>query len=213
MRAIPVKSEYGPTLDRVLAPWWRRTPLALRGALVLAVAAVVVVALVAIHALGDTTYSQRSPIAFHFRYRDLSRATPDPGGYVKVQSRSGARLDNSFEVLPLHLPPYRGLINGYLPEWSSRYVDQLRRKDADFDELGDGRVRVNSVPGYAVDYTERLDGQKINGRDVFLVPVVNGGRNGVVLRMLTRASDDITTASPVATTGPLHLALRSFRFG
>jgi hypothetical protein len=213
MHAIPLKPEYGPTLDRLLAPWWSRQRLPARIAMALAVAAVVVAAAGVIRSLRDTTYRQRTPIAFHFRYRDLTRTATDPGAFVRLRSDSDGQLLDSFQVIPLHLPPYRGGLNGFLPEYASRYVDGLRRRDIDFDEIGDGRVRVNSVPGYAIDYTERIDGHAIDGRDVLLLPVVNGVRNGVVLQMLTRASDDISEMSPVATGGPLHLALRSFRFG
>ena len=44
---------------------------------------------------------------------------------------------------------------------------------------GEGKTRVNTVPGYEVLYTATVDGREMYGRDVLLLPERPGAREGV----------------------------------
>ncbi len=209
---LPVKAEYGPTLGQLLSPRWRS---ARRGARVLVVAAILLVLIVVIGGaltLVDSTMSHGAPVPFHFSYRDLYRVRSAPP-YVRVARRTSGPPGDSFAVLPLTLPSYRGSVTAIYPLYATVYERQLAAADPNFVRLSEGKTRVNTVPAYAINYATRVDGRELDGRDVLLVPPAAGARQGVVLQMLTPASPAITDASPVGNAGVLHLPVRSFTFG
>lgn len=212
-----MKAEYGPTLGRLLAPRWH----AARGATRAVVVAGGVGLLVAVVALALTLenahYSHGGPVPFSFSYRGLYRTTPDPGGFVKVQSHgSDGALKYSFAVDPLRLPRYSGELLGELPVFASSYIANLARRDRGFVLRGEGKARVNvNLTGYQVLYTATVDGREVYGRDVLLVPARSGEREGVAVVMLTSTTATKQIASPqeVATTGVLQRPLKTFAFG
>jgi hypothetical protein len=173
----------------------------------------VVVALVALVAsLLDRRFSHGGDIAFSFSYRGLHRTQADPGGYVKVARRSSGRLQDSYAVAPLQLAPYRGSSTGALPLAAASYVEALARRFAGLRLEGEGKTRISaSLTGYGVYYSALVDGRKLYGRDVMLLPERPGARRGVVVEMLS--GERATVAKPVASSGVLEKPLKSFRFG
>lgn len=214
MAAVPLKPEYGPTLGQLLAPRWRAAPGAVRAAVIAAAIGLVLTAIGVVLTLEDATISHGGPVPFSFHYRHLYRTAPDPGGYVKVQRRSNGRLEDSFAVEPLRLPPYQGSLNGELPLYASGYIQGLAARYAGFELRGEGKTRVNKVPAYNIFYTADVEGRRMYGRDVLLLPERPGVRDGVDIVMLTSptANREITSPSQVAGSGVLETPLHSFTF-
>jgi hypothetical protein len=217
MASVPMKSEYGPTLGRLLAPRWHAASRVARaGAIGGAVALVALLAALGL-TLENARYSHGGPVPFSFSYRDLYRVAPDPGGYVKVQAHGAdGALKYSYAVDPLRLPPYSGEVFGELPIYAAGYVRQLARRYSDFELRGEGKSRVNvRLTGYQVLYTARIEGREVYGRDVLLLPQRNGVREGVDIVMLTSATATTQVSSPleVAGTGVLLRPLKTFSFG
>jgi hypothetical protein len=212
-----MKSEYGPTLGQLVAPRWRRASRAARGGVMVAVVGTVVVLGVVALTLLNATYSHGGPVPFSFSYRGLYRVAPDPGGYVKVQERSGdGALKYSYGVDPVRLPPYSGELLGELPIYTSGYIRRLSREDPGFVLRGEGKTRVNvNLTGYQVLYTADVEGGEVYGRNVMLFPGRRNVREGVVIVMLTSATATTQVTSPleVAGTGVLLRPLKTFSFG
>lgn len=215
MAAVSLKPEYGPTLGQLLARRFRGDPRVVRvgasAAGVLLAASIVA----AVLTLQDATISHRGKVAFSFHYRSLYRTTPDPGGYAKVQRlRSDGVLEDSFAVEPLHLPPYSGGLSAELPLYASARIQQLSGRDRDFVLRGEGKTRVNTVPGYNIFYTATVRGRKMYGREILLLPERPGARDGVDLVMLTSptANSQVSEPQGVASTGILRNPLQSFTF-
>ncbi len=216
MPAIPLKPEYGPTLGRLLAPSWRRAPRAVQALVIAACVGVLALAIGAGLTLENAHYSHGGPVAFRFSYRGLYSVTPAPGQYVQVRSPASGPLRNSFAVGPLRLPPYAGGLSGELPVYATTYINGLRRRYGEGFELRDeGKTRVNTVPAYDIAYIARIDGRRVYGRDVLLLPERAGVREGVHIAMLTAQGADPGVTSPllVGTTGVLERPLETFTFG
>lgn len=212
MASIPLKPQYGPTLGRLLEPRWRAARPFTRGFTIAAGLVLAVFLIVAVFSLLDASYSHGGPVPFSFRYRGLYRSTPDPGGYVKVARSSHGQLEDSFAVSPLRIPPYSGSVTGVLPLRSAGYVRDLRRRFAGFRLQSEGKTRITStLAGYDVRYSALIDGQRLSGRDIFLLPSGAHVREGVVLEMLT--SEHASVAKPVATQGVLEKPLKTFSLG
>jgi hypothetical protein len=214
---VPMKPEYGPTLGRLLAPRWRATSRGVRATVLGAGVALVVLAVAAGLTLENARYSHGGAVPFSFSYRGLYRTTPEPGGYVKVQSRySDGALKYSFAVDPLRLPPYSGELFGELPLYAASYATVLSHRYRGFVLEGEGKTKVNTdLTGYDVLYTAQVEGRKMYGRDVFMFPARKGVREGVDIVMLTSATASTQVTSPleVAATGVLLRPLKSFSFG
>lgn len=212
MTSTPLKPQYGPTLGRLLEPRWRAARPFTR-AVVIATGGVLSLALiVAVLSLLDASYSQGGPVPFSFRYRGLYRTTPDPGGYVKVARSSHGRLDDSFAVAPLRMPPYSGSVTGAVPLRAAGYIRALQRRFVGFRLQSEGKTRITStLAGYDIRYSALIDGRRLLGRDIFLLPSGAHVREGVVLEMLS--SEHASVAKPVATQGVLEKALKTFSLG
>jgi hypothetical protein len=216
MVAVPIKPEYGPTLGRLLSPRWRASSSLVRRAVIVAVAGLLALTLAAALSLLNAKYSHGGKVPFSFSYRSLYRVAPDPGGYVKIQRhRSDGRLEDSFAVEPLELPPYSGGLSGELPLYAAGYIRGLRARYVDFVLRAEGKTRVNTVPAYDVLYTALVEGQKMWGRDVLLLPDRPGAREGVDIVMLTSptASSQVTSPLEVASAGILLKPLKTFTLG
>ncbi len=215
MPAVPLKSEYRPTLAQLLAPSWHRASRAVR-LLVMAGAAALVVGVVALTlTLLPAHISYGGPVPFSFSYRGLHRVAPQAGADVQVERRStSGRLLDSFAVAPLKLPPYEGGLSGELPLYAVGYIHALSTKYAGFELQGEGKTRVNTAPAYNIYYSVLVAGQRVYGRDVLLVPERPGAREGVSIRMLTSplSSRQVTSPLLVATAGLLYKPLRTFSF-
>jgi hypothetical protein len=211
MATIPLKPQYGPTLGTLLAPRWHRSPRAVRILVQAVGVGLVALAIAATLALWPATYSHGGPAPFHFSYRGLYRTTPEAGQYVRIDRRDDdGRLEDSFAVSPMHLPPYSGGLSGELPVYASGYIDRLRAKFTDFVLRGEGKTRVNTVPAYNIFYTATVDGREMYGRDVLLLPAREGVRDGVALEMLTLPRPPLTSPLEVASAGVLERPVETF---
>ena len=113
MAAVPIKPEYGPTLGRVLSPRWRAASPLTRGLVRAALIGLLALAVGAFLTLENAHFSHGGKVPFSFSYRGLYRVAPDPGDYVKLERHRGdGRLEDSFAVRPLVLPPYSGALTG-----------------------------------------------------------------------------------------------------
>lgn len=214
--AVPIKPAYGPTLGRLLSPWWRSTSALVRALVLVLVAGAIALALGAYLTLENAHYSHGGSVPFHFAYRSLYRVAPEPGQFVRLERHDGdGVLEDSFAVGPLTLPPYSGEQTGELPIYAAGYIAALRAHDEDFVLRGEGKTRVNTVPAYQVVYTAQVEGRTMWGRNVLLLPEKPSVREGVTIVMLTSPSADaqVTTPLEVASAGVLLRPLKTFTFG
>ncbi|HEY1833819.1 MAG TPA: hypothetical protein VGG08_05225 [Solirubrobacteraceae bacterium] len=216
MAAVPIKPEYGPTLGRLLAPRWHAARPRTRRALFAVAAGVVLLAIALALTLENAHYSHGGPVPFGFEYRGLDKTAPEAGGYVRVTQRDAhGGLRYSYEVDPLVLPPYKGNVSGALPVFASHYLPRLAARFADYAPRGEGRTRVNGVPGYQLLFSANVAGREIYGRDVLLLPPKEGATRGVSILMLTAVGATAQVEAPVevGTAGVLLRPLKTFSFG
>jgi hypothetical protein len=213
--SVPLKPQYGPTLGQLLAPRWHAASRTVRAAVIAAVAGLVVLTIAVALTLLPARISYGGVAPFHFSYRGLYRTAPAPGEYVRIERRSHGRLEDSFAVSPLRLPPYAGGLSGELPLYASGYIRELSGRYTDFVLRGEGKTRVNTVPAYNVFYTATVEGREMYGRDVLLLPEASGVRDGVAIEMLTSPSATLQVTSPleVASAGVLEEPVETFTFG
>lgn len=216
MSAIPIRPQYGPTLGRLLEPWWRATTPLTRALVRAGALAAAALAIAVVLALLNAHFSTGGRVPFSFSYRSLYRTAPEPGGIVRVRRLdSRGRLLDSFAVAPLELPPYTGNSQGELPVYATGYIRELQRRDTDFVLYGEGLQRINTVPAYDVYYTATVEGRRMFGRDVLLVAAKPGRRAGVRITMLTapHANRQVTSPLEVADTGVLLRPYKTFTLG
>jgi hypothetical protein len=211
MASVPLKPQYGPTLGKLLEPRWRSAAPVVRAVAITAAAGLLALAVGTVLTLLDATYSHRGRVPFSFKYKELYRTTSDPGGYVKVARSSGGRLEDSYAVAPLLLGRYGGSVTGELPLFAAGYTRTLAERFSHFRLEGEGKTRISStLAGYDVLYSAVVDGRKMYGRDVMLLPERRGVREGVVIEMLS--SQPASVSKPVASSGVLETPLKTFAF-
>ena len=133
MAAVPIKPEYQPTLGQLLAPRWHSASPLARGVVIVSLGALLALVVATVLTLENASFTHGGRVPFSFSYRRLYRVRPDPGGWVKVQRRGpGGRLEDSFAVEPLTVPPYGGGQSGELPLYAQGYIVGLRRHYKDF---------------------------------------------------------------------------------
>jgi len=222
MTAVPLKREYGPTLGEILGPRWRRASGVVRALWVAALAVLVAAGVSAALTLSSPTLSQGGATPFSFSYGGLDRATPERGGYARVWRLREGRLEDSFAVGPLVLPPYRGALGAALALYAARYIPHLAAArlpgQRGFTLRGEGSTQIDSVSGYAtynIFYTTTLGGREMYGRDLLLLPERPGARRGVTIAMLTAAAGNRQVTSPldVGLKGALEEPLSTFALG
>jgi hypothetical protein len=216
MVAVPIKPEYGPTLGRLLSPRWRAASPILRGLVRVGIVVLVGLLVGAFFTLENAHYSQGGAVPLSFVYRGLDRVHPLPGQYVRLERHtSDGRLEDSFELEPLTLPPYSGEVTGVLPLYAAGYIRELRAQYKDFTLQAEGKTRVNTVPAYQVSYTATVDGQTMWGRNVLLLAEKPGIRRGVKIVMLTTptANKEVTSPLEVASEGVLLRPLKTLTLG
>ena len=220
MSALPLKPEYRPTLADLLAPRWRAAGAVARTATVLLALACAVLVVAVVLRQENAHYRQGGAVPFHFSYRGLYRTTTPPGDYVAISHvASNGRLDESFTVGPLSVPPYTVLASAALPIDAIPVIDRLQRTYPDFVLTGEGVERTNIVAGtnnpngYQINFQASLRGVPYFGRVVLLLPS-DGATTGVLQTMLVRAAGSgVDVAHPVGSNGPLNLPFASFAFG
>jgi hypothetical protein len=217
MVAVQMKPEYGPTLGRLLAPRWYAASRLARTAVIAAGMVALLAIVAAALTLDNARFSHGGRVPFSFSYRDLYKTAPDPGGYVKVQSRwpDGA-LKYSYAVDPLLLPAYPGELTAELPLFVTGLLPSFARRYPDFELRGEGKTKVNNtLTGYQIMFTARVEGEQVYGRVVLLLPPRERAREGVMVVMLTSstATTQITSPLEVGTTGVLLKPIKTFAFG
>lgn len=219
MPALPLKSEYGPTLGELLAPRWRRASAGVR--LWWVAVATLLVAMIAGAALtlASPTVSHGGPVPFSFSYTGLYRTSPARDGYARVQRVVDGRLEDSFAVGPLLLPPYHGALGAALAMYASGYIPRLAAArvpgQRGFVLRGQGSTQIDAVSSYAtynVFYTTTVRGQQMYGRNVLVLPDRPGARQGVEIAMLTTVAGNHQVTSPldVGVKGTLEEPLGTF---
>jgi hypothetical protein len=219
--AVPLKSEYGPTLGELLAPRWRRASPAARALWVAVVALLVAVVAGVALTLASPTVSHGGPVPFSFGYGGLHRTSPAPGWYAKVQRVAGGRLEDSFAVGPLVLPPSHGEPGAALALYAAGYTRRLAAGEGGaripgqtgFVLRGEGSTQIDAVatyPTYNVFYTTVVGGREMYGRNVLLLPGARA-RRGVLIAMLTAAGNrQVTSPLDVGVKGALEEPLGTF---
>jgi hypothetical protein len=209
-----VRPEFGPTLPELLGPRIRVLPRAVRLALAVLAALVVLLLLYAIFLRGDGPKAKRAvivrtPIAFNFVYRaPFRKEAPMAGELARVGSK-----DQSFSVRRLKLPAYQGDAAGFLPLYAAAQETQMAKDLPGFVWRSDGRTNINKQQGFEIVFQfRRSDGTLTYGRRTFLLPNVTA-REGVDLWAIAPRSPAIVRADDVGHNGGLKTALRSFRFG
>jgi hypothetical protein len=212
-----VRPEFGPTLGELLAPRWRalarwqRTALTAAGAVIVLLAAIVVV-----RGSEDNlkTIVVHDPIAFNLvRTAGIERVTPHSGEILRLETAPGRPDEQSFTVRTLRLPPYHGDVSAGFLIASARMAAQMAAADPSFVYRGEGRTRVNQLPGYQLLFATKRDGKTVFGRRVLLVPDDPGARDGVDILLLSPFSLAIPNVDAVGNNGVLKTPLRSLRFG
>jgi hypothetical protein len=209
-----VRPEFGPTLPELLGPRIRVLPRAVRLALAVLGALILLLVVYAVFFRGQGTQAKRavivrSPIAFNFVYRaPFRKEAPQAGELARVGSK-----DQSFSVRELRLPAYRGDAAGFLPLYAARLEQQMARDLPGFTWRSDGRANINKQQGFEIVFQfRRSDGTLTYGRRILLLPSVTA-RQGADLWAIAPRSPAIVRADDVGHNGGLKTALRSFRFG
>jgi hypothetical protein len=223
MPALPLKSEYRPTLGDLLAPRWRRASMGVRTLWVTATALGIAVIAGAALTLASPTVTHGGPVPFSFSYAGLYRTDPAPGEYARVQRVVDGRLEDSFAVGPLLLPPYQGALGAALAMYASGYTKRLAAAEggahipgqSGFVLRGQGSTQIDAVSSYAtynVFYTTTVRGRAMYGRNVLLLPDQPGARRGVEITMLTAVAGNRQVTSPldVGVKGTLEEPLSTF---
>jgi hypothetical protein len=212
-----VRAQYGPSLARLLAPWWDTTSRLVRVALV-ASAGLPVALLVAVGlTLENSSFSHGGSVPFGFEYRDLYRVAPETGAYVKVQSRfPNGELKYSYAAVGFTLPVYHGEVQGVLPVFATGFIDTLAHRYRGFTLRGEGKTKVNNtLIGYQVAFTAEVEGETMYGRYVLFTPPQRHPRAGVAVEMLAspEANESVLSPLEVAESGVLLRPLKTFAFG
>ncbi len=216
--AVPsvVKPEYGPTLPELVGPRMRSWPR--WGRVLFWIALALAVLLVAWVRLGRDdgrlTIVVRGPVAFNLLYNDkLVRVAPRPGESLRLVTPAADPDPESVVLRPVVLPPYRGEASGVLPVFATGLVEQMRRADPNFILRSEGRARVNSQPGYQIQFQTKLGGRTAYGRRSLLFADEPGAREGVDITMLSSRSPTVPNVDSVGSNGPTKLPYRSLRLG
>jgi hypothetical protein len=204
-----LRPEYGPTLPGLIAPLLARlSPAAQRLVRVMAGAFVVLVVAAAILWPRAHGFSHSGRAPFDLSYaRALTRVTPDPGGYLKVEQTRHGELVQSLEVSPVRLAPYQGDALGEVPVFATGYIQSLAARFPGFHLIGEGKTRVNGNPGYTVLYTARLGGRAISARDDLFFR--SGRRDGIAVQMLETPAAHIGGITLIGVNGPVGSTLQS----
>jgi hypothetical protein len=207
-----VRPEFGPTLPELLGPRIRALPRAGRALLGL-LAVLVVAGLVALvfggSDPGKTVVVRGGDPAFNLLVAPALHRV-DPQGDEALRLEGDGTL---FTASRRTLPAYKGDANGTLPVLFSGFARQMAGQYDGWTLRQEGRANINKQQGYELFFQFRRDGQTWYGRRTVLVVDPVGGTTAVDLLMLTRRTVATPKADAVAKSGPLKIALRSFRFG
>lgn len=177
MVSLPVKQQFRPTLGQLLSPRWRGLKPFARVLLPILALAFLAALVGGALTLRNSIYSHEGKISFSFEYKGLFKASPGLGAYVRVVRFDEGKLEDSFEVAPLELPPYRGSVTGILPLYVASYLPSLQaRYGKSLRFYGEGKTRVNSLAAYDFFYSAVVGGRELYGRNVLITPEREGAR-------------------------------------
>lgn len=214
MHQVPViKPEYGPTLLQLLAPRSLAVRVAAAGLALLLVAGA---ALVAISSRAEeTAVLVRKPVTFNFVHGPQFDRVGGRDALVALRNvGAGGLFLDGFTIRDLRLPPYRGAAGGTLPVYAHDYVREISRRYTGFEQVAEGRARINNAIGYEVTFNARRGTRRLYGRHYMLVEEEPEGlRRGVVIELESTPAAGTPNALQIGNHGALKTPLRSFRFG
>jgi hypothetical protein len=212
-----VKPEFGPTLPEILGP--RLRALSRGGRIAVGVAAGVMalglVWLLFLRDDGRTPLVVRGEVPFNLLYDEdkLVRAEPQAGEDLRLETLASDPDPESFTVRAVRLPAYQGDASGILPAYATALIEQMRAADPNFILRSEGRARVNSQPGYQIQFQTKQGGRTAYGRRALLFPDEPGAREGGDITMVAVRSPSMPNVDEVGSNGPTKLPYRSFRLG
>ena len=89
----------------------------------------------------------------------------------------------------------------------------MRAADPQFILRSEGRARVNSQPGYQIQFQTKQGGRTAYGRRTLLFKDEPGEREGADITMIAVRSPAMPNVDEVGSNGPTKLPYRSFRLG
>lgn len=212
-----VKPEFGPTLPELVTPRLRAWPRWAQVALACAAAALAAAVLWAMFLKDDgrEPIVVRGPVAFNLLKDEqrLVRVAPRTGESLRLQTPASDPDPESFTVKPVVLPAYEGDTSGVLPIYATGLIEAMRAADPQFVLRSEGRARVNSQPGYQIQFQTRRGGRTTYGRRALLFVEEPGVREGADITMLAVRSPAMPNVDAVGSNGPTKLPYRSFRLG
>ncbi len=157
----------------------------------------------------------RGPVAFNLLNDEqrLTRVAPRTGESLRLQTPASDPDPESFTVKPVVLPAYEGDTSGVLPVYATGLIEAMRAADPQFVLRSEGRARVNSQPGYQIQFQTRRGGRTTYGRRALLFIEEPGVRKGADITMLAVRSPAMPNVEAVGSNGPTKLPYRSFRLG
>ncbi len=208
-----VRPEYGPTLAELSGSRW---PLIRNVALGVAVLLVAFAVIRGEDGKGKHTLVQRKAPAFNIAYLDGIRPVdPQSGELLRLQSTkvTPERPLMTYAVRPFTMPTYAGDASAGFLKATAPMIREMSREIPGFIYRGEGRARINDLPGYQILFTFKRDGRTVNGKRVLLVPDEPGARDGAMITMTAGYSNAVPNVDAVGNNGLLKTPLRSFRFG
>jgi hypothetical protein len=156
----------------------------------------------------------REPIAFNLLKNDrLERVEPRAGESLRLQTRASDPNPQTVVVRPVVLPAYSGDASGVLPVYASGVIGRMAKTDPNFILRSEGRARVNSQPGYQIQFQTSSGGRTVYGRRTLLFLDEPGEREGVDITLTAARSPAIANVDAVGSDGPTKLPYRSLRLG
>jgi len=216
------RPEFGPSLPELVASRLRLPTARVRGVL-LGGAALAVLLYVASGLLGVRGPADlqdqvvRGAVPFTLGHSAaLRRVEPEPGEVLRLEGRAGGP-EQSYAAEPFAIPAHRGDVTAVLGVLAARQADALARELPDFRYRGDGKARINELPGHLLVFQFRRGGRTIYGKRFLLAPLAEPGapapRRGMALTLTAERSPAVPNADAVGDDSALKAPLRSFRFG
>lgn len=210
--SVAVRPEHGPTLPEILPPRHRRV-----AGVALLLVVLLVVGLSLRSSAEGVTVVRTEPLAFNLHYDErLDQVEPREGEILRLERTVDGELHQSFSVLPLELPAYRGDIGGTLPVVAHAEIAALRERYPDFELVEEGKARVNDVGGYQVVYRASRR-PRLYGRLVLLPESIDGKpaqpRRGVRLLVEATPNAGVNRPEDAGVRGLTKRPFRAFRFG
>ncbi len=217
-----VRPEFGPPLPE-LAASRLRLPVARVRAALLGAAALALVLYVASGLLGvrGTAPLQDEVVAGAVPFTlghsaALRRVDPGPGEVLRLAGRPGGP-EQSYSAAPFAIPAHRGDVTAVFGVLAARQADALARELPGFRYRGDGKARINELPGHLLVFQFRRGDRTMYGKRFLLAPLAEPGapapRRGMAVTLLAERSPAVPNADAVGDDSALKAPLRSFRFG